>query len=514
MRALRVPAFVALLSLVATLLPAFAGSALATSTWTVCASGCNYTTISAAVNAPTTMTGDTIEVSAGSYTAPGGLNKGVTLRGPNAGISPNTGTRVPEAVILGGAPAIGISTTELVTIDGFAFSGQTGLIMYAYTSGNNLTITNNIFADGIDGFFLFESQQFQFEDNYLHDLADCGGCEGIFHSGNWDGVSGTVVTIKNNVWEDIGGVGMNLSSVSGEISGNRFSHVAYYAALLANATNVDVTGNTFDNITNPNPAGSQTWGAGIRFYTPAPGFGARITGNTFTDNYNGIGVRAGADITGMDVYAHQNVFMGNGSAIRHEGSGTLDATCNWYGSATGPANAGNPGGTGDPVLGPGPTTFAPWLTALDGDCIGGTPKGDKQVVIGELTSLIGVGSTKADKRIQKAIDALEKSLTPAWWDGDSALDPKHGNKVFDEEKKAVHELTEKYAADVPAVADQVEAIVQIDRALAAYAIANPADPDDVDRANEELAKGDAKYAQRKFEEAIEHYKHAWEKVAK
>ncbi len=63
----------------------------------------------------------------------------------------------------------------------------------------------------------------------------------------------------------------------------------------------------------------------------------------------------------------------------------------------------------------------------------------------------------------------------------------------------------------------VLALVTIDRSLTEYAIDN-AGPDvkakDIDKALEQLSKGDAEAAGGKFENAIEHYKHAWEKVTK
>ena len=47
--------------------------------------------------------GGTVYVAAGTYVEDPVIDKAVTLLGPNAGINPNTGTRVAEAVIL---PAI------------------------------------------------------------------------------------------------------------------------------------------------------------------------------------------------------------------------------------------------------------------------------------------------------------------------------------------------------------------------------------------------------------------------
>lgn len=334
----------------------------------------SFNTIGAAVAAASS--GDTIQVCAGTYPESVGVNKGLIIKGANAGTNPNTAIRGPESVISGpGGPGIRIGTTQPVTIDGFQFSGGTGPMIDSYTTGHKPTIIKNIFTGQVNGFFFFEPAVFTFEDNYLHDLTDCGGCEGVFIAGNWNGTTGTVASIKDNVWLNLLDTpATNLSNISGTISGNSFSYVAYYCVFLANGTNVAVTDNTFANTINPDIT-VRTWGAGIRFYTPTAGFGARITGNTFKSNYVGIGVRMGtptADITGMDVYAHQNDFVGNISAgLRHDGLGLFDATCNWWNSASGPTNAGNPGGTGDAVDGTGPVDFTPWQIAPDGACVGG-----------------------------------------------------------------------------------------------------------------------------------------------
>jgi hypothetical protein len=59
--------------------------AQATTTWTVCASGCDYTRIKAAIAAPTTVDGDTLAIAAGTYTEPGTVvNKSLTLQGADA----------------------------------------------------------------------------------------------------------------------------------------------------------------------------------------------------------------------------------------------------------------------------------------------------------------------------------------------------------------------------------------------------------------------------------------------
>jgi len=85
----------------------------------------DYPTIQAAVNAANPAGGDTIVVAAGTYTENIDINKPVVLRGPNASVDPNTGTRVAEAIISSSDQtlyAIRITSTE-VTVDGFSIEG-------------------------------------------------------------------------------------------------------------------------------------------------------------------------------------------------------------------------------------------------------------------------------------------------------------------------------------------------------------------------------------------------------
>lgn len=51
--------------------------------------------------------------------------------------------------------------------------------------------------------------------------------------------------------------------------------------------------------------------------------------------------------------------VGGGTAISHLGTGTLAASPNWFGNATGPSTSGNPGGKGARIL--GSISFTPWL---------------------------------------------------------------------------------------------------------------------------------------------------------
>ena len=73
------------------------------------------------------------------------------------------------------------------------------------------------------------------------------------------------------------------------------------------------------------------------------------------------------------VTAHRNSIEGNTQGLNNSGSHVADATCNWWGSPSGPGGAGP--GTGNSVS--ANVTFSPWLTShsLDGHCGPGEGEG-------------------------------------------------------------------------------------------------------------------------------------------
>jgi hypothetical protein len=97
---------------------------------------------------------------------------------------------------------------------------------------------------------------------------------------------------------------------------------------------------------------------------------ATIRGNTITDSTTGIAV--GFDLADTStVTAHLNNITGNGTGVATTVQ-QVDATCNWWGDASGPGGDGP--GTGDGVS--GNVVFEPWLTAPapGGPCNGGLSK--------------------------------------------------------------------------------------------------------------------------------------------
>jgi hypothetical protein len=118
----------------------------------VCASGCAYTTIQAAITAATA--GSTITVGPGTYEELLTVDKPLTLSGPNSNIS-GMGTRVKEAVIQ--VPTGALNYSQLITVNpnltGVTISGfdlrardsrlpNADYLVCAHNA-NNLTIKNN-----------------------------------------------------------------------------------------------------------------------------------------------------------------------------------------------------------------------------------------------------------------------------------------------------------------------------------------------------------------------------------
>ena len=94
------------------------------------------------------------------------------------------------------------------------------------------------------------------------------------------------------------------------------------------------------------------------------------SGNTITGWGLGVGVDqctsgcTSALLTGFEL--HYNRINSNATGMTASGAtSSLSATCNWWGSATGPTHASNPGGTGDPVS--DYVDFSPWSATSAAD---------------------------------------------------------------------------------------------------------------------------------------------------
>ena len=305
------------------------------------------------------VAGGTVHVAAGTYSAPGGINAAVSLLGPNAATCGHDAARAPEAIIADGGPAIRVGTTAPVVIKGFKFDGPNTAVD-SYASGTNITLQNDIFVNIPSTAFAIVAppEQLNYDCNYF---ANVNGGEGSQVAGNWNGTTGSRLSITNSVFENTLTTAMNLSAVNATITGNRFTNVPYYGVLLANnCGGTTVSGNTFNGIVNPDSNASGTYGAGVRFYTPSNTLPVTISGNHFLNSFAGVAVRVGSDITTQTITVTGNDFAGNLYAVRNLGTGTVAVPCNWYGSVLGPLVVPSNPSPGDKIEGP-VTSFAPWL---------------------------------------------------------------------------------------------------------------------------------------------------------
>ncbi len=138
------------------------------------------------------------------------------------------------------------------------------------------------------------------------------------------------------------------------------------------------------------------------------------------------------------------------------------------------------------------------------------------------------GDPKADKKIDRVIKHLNKSLDAKRWIDEMYLDPKHGKKVFDEGRHALKELKKlckKSGEDCP-YDDVLNQIVQAYEILVSTAISDAGNAPDInpknqgkvekeiEKAEKELAKARNELGKGKPDKAIDRYKKAWKHAQK
>jgi LruC domain-containing protein len=336
-----------------TITPNGCGSATATGTITVAAApitryvntsgswGSNapcYSTIQAAINA--SNKGDVIIVDAGTYTEALIINKEVTILGPNAAVSPNGGSRVAEAVInlTAGNRTINLFANN-ITIKGFEIknSANAGAIMAGNFSGfkpvTGITIEKNYLHDMSGSAilcYITGSGTFQWTitDNKISNTT----LATYFGGGYGSGVKitkGTNCSITNNVLTNIGFTGIDVWQMQTlTISGNSLTTIVDNGMqVVSTNSNLNITNNTITNANYPSATLGQ---GGIKLFGSPTNLS--VTGNTVTGCGSAFAVEPNNNAAGASV--NNNNFSGNTYGVYHAGTGTLNATCNWYGSTS------------------------------------------------------------------------------------------------------------------------------------------------------------------------------------
>ena len=147
----------------------------------------------------------------------------------------------------------------------------------------------------------------------------------------------------------------------------------------------------------------------------------------------------------------------------------------------------------------------------------------KQAVLDAINAELATASKRDRSELREAARKLTESLDPRNWVDGNHLQLKRGAHVFEDEKEAVQKLRELLKDRKSGVADAslqswIDTLVTIDRALAQIAIdeavAEGGNARQVAEANKEMARAADRLAKGKPAEAIEHYKHAWQKLQK
>ncbi len=352
-----------------------------------------YTTIQAAVDAASP--GATVTVDPGQYNEMVWIGKQLTVRGAAAGIDARSNGRATaqESVLNGVLNPVdntrGASfyiAADDVTIDGFTVQNETsqsvisgaGIVIAPKVSGTHLF--NNIVQQNVAGVFLSnydDAKPAVIYHNLFRDNNNPGlnGGRGIFTDGGISGGKLSNVIIDSNAFiRNFGSTGT--TTVEAAVA---------FEAIATPQSNIRITNNIFDtngkamlfftsdHITVQNNTitySKDQWSAALRFEGNTQT--AVIQGNTFAkntgpairiDNKGVPGDNTNFTITQNNFY-EDGLFTVTAEAIEMQPLqyvGILNATNNYYGSASGPGGAGP--GSGELIIANGiNVNFTPWST--------------------------------------------------------------------------------------------------------------------------------------------------------
>ncbi|HVV66447.1 MAG TPA: right-handed parallel beta-helix repeat-containing protein [Candidatus Saccharimonadales bacterium] len=260
--------------------PLFAQKAFAAGSKSVCASGCDSTTIQGAINLATS--GDTINVAAGTYTENVTVNKAVSIMGAGAAstkIVATDGNSTPLTFSTSGATVSGFTITHDYTpAEKSAWNfNNNGVAFGQLTTGN--TLENSTVSLSRNGIYINRSQ------NNIINNTITDNRTGINATNTIDGTNITGNTISDN-WT--------------------LGFVYYDSGYSTNFNTVTMTGNTFDN----------NWYTQVEVKTAAGSSGTLdVTNNTFSDSPVTYTTSSDASLNEPGFAAQQPVELG-GSATK------------------------------------------------------------------------------------------------------------------------------------------------------------------------------------------------------
>jgi hypothetical protein len=260
-----------------------------------------------------------------------------------------------------------VATVNYNTISNLAYylptsAVATGILIYHYVTptGKSATANGNTITNCQVG-IMFKNANGSAQDNIVS--GGTVGLDGIFAQPNYVGTY-TVSFVHNTVSGMTKNAAIDAETFASASPGN-------WATLIATISNNILTGGytTADGIYVGGSGGSVTATISGNTISGCPEHGinlgdacvagATITGNTIINNAMS-GLYIGAAVNATNVSANFNNIVGNTLyGANNAGTGTLNATYNWWGSSSGPYHATNPSGTGDNVS--DYVDFEPWL---------------------------------------------------------------------------------------------------------------------------------------------------------
>ena len=334
-----------------------------------------YSTIQSAIIAANP--GDTISVCPGTYNEQVQITKTLIVQGAQHGVDARTRVVSNESIINYAGGPVQIMADKVV-LDGFTVQGSTGTDpafisgiwtnpAYSGTQGGH-QILNNIVQNNIAGIELDST---------------CANPTLVQHN---------LIRNNNNPGPGSGNaIEVSFGLCNATIDANKFSgHVS--SSVLVNSfsgadTNITVSNNElvagasesidFLGVTNSSITGNKCVGSASSGTVDLFGGNSNITvtGNVLDNGQRGLYVENPYAIYSVTpntgITAHSNCIVGNAVAGLEVSAasytGTLNAESNWWGSATGPTIASNPGGTGDKIIDPdGVVDYTPFLTSSTG----------------------------------------------------------------------------------------------------------------------------------------------------
>jgi hypothetical protein len=334
----------------------------------------NFSTIQAAISDPGTINGDTLLASTGTFNESVNINKSVILEGVQHGVDART--RSGSESIVSNTSTPFVVNANNVTIDGFTVEGANnpslgyGIILTSGFSGAH--VLNNIIQNNIDGLSLannpagsaalIQHNLFQNNNTAGSNSGDAIYTDQFVANGNLANVTIDANSFLNNANAGVllGSTSAALSTATNITISNNTLDTNGNAILLFNTTSSVVNGNTIVN-----SVGSQlVFGGGVN---------GLLAYQNFIQNGATRGVRVGdfgGGATNSNIKLFDNNIQGNATngleidSAAGSYTGVFEARLNWWGSATGPTFASNPGGTGQAIVDPATQVrYRPWLTS-------------------------------------------------------------------------------------------------------------------------------------------------------